>query len=148
MRIGILGIQARSTTPWCVLVSGTLRDLDPSVEVWTPDDDAWADINWSSGDAVQPIINGITNRQVDGIASCDTLVVYLGCDEVGLGARLELGRILMTDGLRIHVVLHPDLAGRHYIRSYYQLARASVTEHPSLVGAAIAAFLDASVKPL
>ena len=139
MKIGILGIKARATTPWCVHLMETLRRLDPQVEFWTPDDDAWEGIDWTSGDAVQPIIDGITRRQIMSIATCDALIAHLDTSEMGLGARLELGRILMTDGLRIHLVLSPDLMGRHYIRSHYPFARASVTEHASLDEAARAA---------
>lgn len=139
MKIGILGIKARATTPWCVHLMETLRQLDPQVEFWTPDDGAWEGIDWTSGDAVQPIIDGITRRQIAGIATCAALVVYLDSSEMGLGARLELGRILMTEGLRIHIVLSPDLMGRHYIRSQYPFAQAWVTEHATLDEAARAA---------
>lgn len=132
MKIGILGIKARTTTPWCIHVMTALRQIDPQVDFWTPDDDAWDDINWTSGDAIQPIVDGITRRQIEGIASCTALLVHLDSSDSGLGARLELGRILMTEGLRIHLVLSQNLMGRHYIRSQYPFARATVTEHASL----------------
>ena len=135
MKIALLGIQARSTTPWCVNATNQIRTLDPTAEVWTPDDDAWNTINWTSGDAVQPAVDGILERQLRGIASCDEVLVCLGIEEHGLGARLELGRLLMTPGLRLHVILHPNLMGRHYIRAHFPIALATVREYDTITAA-------------
>lgn len=138
MRVGLLGIRARSTTPWCVEAARLLAE--GGAEAWTPDDPAWEGIDWESGDAVQPDVDAILDRQVEGIATCDSLIVRLGVEEHGLGARLELGRLLWTGGLSLHVVLDPELMGRHFIRAHFRESPARVTEHRTVEDAVKAIF--------
>lgn len=135
-----MGINAGKETPWCVEASKIARSMDPNIEIWDPSDGAWTGIDWQSEDRlVQPSMDEILKRQLDGIASCDALVAYYGTESEGLGARLELGRLLMTQGLHIHLAMDPQLKGRHYIRAHYLHAVSEVTEHGGLASAVRAA---------
>jgi hypothetical protein len=125
-----------------------LASFSPDVDTWDPEDSAWESIDWSSGDEVQPIINEILTRQLEGIKRCDVLVFVMpallnkdGSPNQGLGARLELGRVLMTRQLDLRVVLDPHLNGRHYIRAHFSHALARVREYPT-VAKAIQAIID------
>lgn len=147
-RVGFLGIRAGRTEPWCVEARKILTSLDPNIETWDPEDDAWKGIDWSSSDIVQPIIDEILTRQLEGIKQCDALVLVMpalcnndGSPNQGLGARLELGRTLMTRGIDLRIVLDPHLDGRHYIRAHFPHALARVKEYGT-VKEAIQALMD------
>lgn len=143
MRIGLLGTKAGPRAAWCVEARRLIAEQAPGVEVWDPSDPAWEGIDWDAGGEIQPVVDGIATRQLEGIAACDLLVIYIGDEHEGAGARFEIGRLLWTPGLRIFLVLHPKLRGRHYIRAFLPHARADVWECQDLATAVAAAVANA-----
>jgi hypothetical protein len=120
-----VALYGSNSGDWRVPVVSALDDA--RVHWFDPTTPEWDAINWENGDALQPTIDRLVQREQDALEGAACVLWYIarrvrrdgqetGETTIALASRLELG-VVLGRGSPTFVVIEDDVVGRNYLRA-------------------------------